>query len=1142
MAELCSQAVAELIRLDRQVSAGPDGVRYAGVDPNDGASVVVERLFLAKRAPGRWPKLNHRIRLAAQLEAPGLAPFRGFQGDGDDPYLVIRAPSSTLAERLIEGIEHQRAIAYVVSLAQALDAGHRLNLVHGHLCPSRVPLDADGEIALELFGTRTGDPRPLDAIDRPCLEPDGAGPESDVYSLAALAVALLTGEAHDTTSGELPTSIRDSSSRLDALLTEMLLPDPMARPSMAEVAERLQRSEATEALSRPEPVAKAGAGRLEPDIVLGRYRLEETIGEGAMGKVFRARDIASAEPVALKVIHPHCAEDSAALQRFYREARLLAELDNPHIARFIEVNEDRGAHFLAMELVLGTSVEERLKTSGPLDEAQALAVVRDVATALADVHDIGAVHRDVKPSNILLVPRQDGVDVAKLCDFGIARSNDPGDGELTRVGMAVGTPHYMSPEQCTGDTVGPATDVYALGITLFKMLVGRVPFNATATQAIVAKHLTEPVPDIANLRPDLSEATMHLVYRMLEKDIGLRIADARSLLEAIEQTRGTGPTNIAAHPKVPEEGSNVQRYAFCWQLSSPPEALWPHVSNTERLNRAIGLGAVEYERDLQSDEVATFGHLTVSGMALDWREHAYEWVAPRRLGILREFSAGPFVWMRSSVELVPNSGGTELHHVIDVVPRGVLGRAATAMEVGYRARRNLERVYQRIDRICSLEDDTLRDPFQETGALDQARRARLDEGRRRLLAAGARDDAVELLCRHLAEGADQDVARIRPRALARRFGVEDEAFAEACMRATQHGLLEMLWDVICPRCQIPSNIAESLAALRAHDRCEACDLSFDLDFGRSVEVFFRAHPAIRTSELGVYCIGGPGHTPHVLAQVRLAPGERFEVELGLDPGHYRVAVRTHPMTWPFVVEEGAPLSQWELDIGRSAATTSARQLAKGRQRLVLNNALGREVVARVEKSSGRQHALTAAEMACSSLFRELFPGEILGPGQLIGVGWVTLLLVELADAWQPGRDESEVFGALNGLKERASEVARRDAGSVIKLHGDGVLLAFDDPLGAVRAGMTLVDEADGERLCAAAHGGSAMATTINARLDYFGRVVRELDTLCRAADPGVFAIAESLHSDPGATLLLADRVSDAPVVNAHGVVGLLVRP
>ncbi|HHH27234.1 MAG TPA: hypothetical protein ENK57_02640, partial [Polyangiaceae bacterium] len=589
-AELCSAAVTELIRLDRQVCAGPDGVRYAGVDPNDDTPVIVERLFLAQRAPGRWPKLSHRIRLAAQLQAPGLAPFRGFQGEGDDPYLVLAAPTSTLADRLLEGIDHDRAIAYVISLAQALDAGHRLNLVHGHLCPSHVPLNAEGGIALELFGTRCGDPRPLDAIDRPCLDREHTGPEADVYSLAALTVALLTGEAHDTTSEELPTSIRDSSSRLDALLTEMLARDPLARPSMAEVAERLQRAESTQAISAPKP--STGDQRVQPDVILGRYRLEETIGEGAMGKVFRARDIASAEPVALKVIHPHCAEDTAALQRFYREARLLAELDNPHIARFIEVNEDRGAHFLAMELVLGTSLDQRLKDDGPLSEPRALAVVRDVATALADVHDIGAVHRDVKPANILLVPQETGEDVAKLCDFGIARSNDPTDDELTEVGMALGTPHYMSPEQCTGDPIGPATDIYALGISLFKMLVGRVPFNATATQAIVAKHLTEPVPDIAQLRPDLSEATMLLVHRMLEKSPALRIPDARALLEAVEETRGTGPTNIAAHPKVPEQGSNVQRYAFRWQLSSPPEALWPHVSNTERLNRAIGLGAV----------------------------------------------------------------------------------------------------------------------------------------------------------------------------------------------------------------------------------------------------------------------------------------------------------------------------------------------------------------------------------------------------------------------------------------------------------------------------------------------------------------------------------------------------------------------
>jgi eukaryotic-like serine/threonine-protein kinase len=1135
--------VTELIRLEKQLSAGPDGVRYYGVDPNDEAPVIVERLFLAHRVPERWASLNHRILVACQLQGRGLARLRGYQADGADPYLVTAAPRRTLHEALVEGVDWERALRHLGVLASALAGAHRLGLVHRRLCPSHIDLDDDGEVALNVFGVRTSPAQAIDPIDQACFDFDHPGPEGDVYALAAVAVAVLTGEALNQ--DDLPNSIRDSSTRLESLLQEMLSADPTARPSMAEVAARLDRSESVTAVSRAGEVVRSvapPASGATPDQI-GRYRPEELLGEGGMGKVFRAVDIADGTVVALKMLHQKWTEDPEAVARFYREARLLAELDNPHIARFIEVNEDRGIHFLVMEFVEGDSLEGRLKQAGPLDEAEALSIVRDIGTALADVHDLGAVHRDVKPANILMVARPEQDELAKLCDFGVARSVEPTDEELTSVGMAVGTPHYMSPEQCVGQDVGPATDVYALGITLFKMLTGSVPFNASDARAIIFKHIGEPVPDTRDKRPDVSETTQKLIERMLEKRQEDRIPDARALLEKLDEVRHGGPTDIELHPVLPETGEAVRSYDFHWDLRSSPERLWPHVSNTERLNRAIGLEAVSYSRDYDQDDVATYGRVKVSGMLLDWREYAYEWVAPKRMGILRDFSAGPFQWMRSTVVLEPLAEGTRLHHRIDVLPRGVLGRAATAMEIGFKARRNLEQVYQRIDAFCTAESGSqaLTDPFESPAALERVRAQRVVTARDQICNRGVDPIVVDELCRHVGQASPQEAARIRPRAFARERNLDDGEVLLACLHATHEGLLELLWDVICPRCQIPSNIVESLAQLRDHDRCEACAMDFELDFGRSVEVIFRVHPSIRDSELGVYCIGGPGHTPHVLVQVRLAPGERFETNLELAEGNYRVAGRRVATTFGFSVEEGAPLTAWEVDLGRGEAPRANRVLGSRYQHIVLNNATDREVVARIEKRSGRQDAATAAEVACMPLFRELFPRQVVAPGQLIGVGRVTLLLVELVNAWQT-RAEVEVFGALNELKERAGAVAEKEAGSVVKLHGDGVLIAFDEPLGAIRTGLALLREDEDNHLCAAAHSGSAMATSINDRLDYFGRVVRELDTLGRAADAGHFAIAESLHADPGAAAVLGRERQNAPVVNAHGVVAILVRP
>ncbi|MCA9625460.1 MAG: protein kinase, partial [Myxococcales bacterium] len=921
-------------------------------------------------------------------------------------------------------------------------------------------------------------------------------------------------------------TLRAARPALDAdvvsLIGEMVRGDALARPTMREVAARL-RGDRASAPPKTEALPQQ----------IGRYRIEGVIGRGAMGVVYRARDVVSGEVVALKTLHPHCNQDTV-ISRFYREARLLAQLDNPHIARFVEVNQDGGAHFLAMEYVEGSHLGEHLaKAGGPLEMDEALGITREIAVALADVHDLGAVHRDVKPANILLLERG-GRRIAKLCDFGIAAAEAEPD--LTREGLAIGTPHFMAPEQIQGGSVGPAADVYSLGITLYLMLAGKLPFDGPDSRAIAFKHLAEPPPDLRAMAPGVDPPVVRLVERMVDKLPEGRPSDARALVAELDALKRGAVRDISDHP-LPGEGETVIKYDYHWELESSPEALWPYVSNTERLNRAIGLGAPSYERRNEEGRVVTDAHLELSGLSLDWREHPYEWVAPRRLGILREFSAGPFVWMRSHVELRPRGTGTLLEHFIDVMPRGVLGRAATAMEVGYKAKRNLGRVYKRIDAHCQQQSGEL-DPFEEVPVVGGAARVRLEEGRQRLLDANLDEQVVDRLFHHLTAASPQDVARIRPRALARGAGLDEDEMLRACLHATAAGLCTMLWDVICPRCQIPSNIVESLAAIVDHEHCATCALDFEVDFGRSVELIFRAHPAIRKSELGVFCIGGPGHTPHVFAQVRLAPGERFAVELQLPLGHYRIAVRHVTTTWGFSVALDEPLDNWELSLVADEAPRP-RVLSHRLQRLVLHNPGQQEILARVEQIAARDEAMTAAEVAFLPLFRDMFPRQVTAPGQLIGVGQVTLALVELANPWRPERKELAVFGDLISLRERLEALAGPLGGRLVKLQGDGLLFAFDEPGAGLDFAWLAVEE-EGTR-CGAVHRGPAMATSLDGRLDYFGRLVGELATLVRAANAGELAVAESLHADPAAFRRLQAH-QDAPLINAHGVMALLLRP
>src|SRR5439155_7967857 len=141
----------------------------------------------------------------------------------------------------------------------------------------------------------------------------------------------------------------------------------------------------------------------------------------------------------------------------------------------------------------------------------------------------------------------------------------------------------------------------------------------------------------------------------------------------------------------------------------------------------------------------------------------------------------------------------------------------------------------------------------------------------------------------------------RPLVLARRLGVDAEAMVSACLHGAREGLLVLLWDILCPVCRIPSEVQDTLRALREHGSCEACNLDFDLDFANSVEMIFRAHPEIRDTEVGTYCIGGPVHSPHVVAQVRISPTERIELELGLTEGAYRLRGPQLPHAFDFRV-------------------------------------------------------------------------------------------------------------------------------------------------------------------------------------------------------------------------------------------------
>ncbi len=278
---------------------------------------------------------------------------------------------------------------------------------------------------------------------------------------------------------------------------------------------------------RPEKIAKGE--------VLGGFRVIRTLGEGGMGTVYLAEQVRLQREVALKVLHPKLVKRNREfVGRFLREAALAAKLNHANVIQVIDAGQEEGLYFLAMEKVEGWSVHHLLKEGGALPEAVALEIARQTALALEAARAVQLIHRDIKPDNLILT--REGV--VKVADFGLAK-NTAAASNLTRAGILMGTPAYLSPEQVQGGEADHRSDLYALGISLYEMAIGSKPFRAETVMALLMKHVMDPLPDPREVNPTLSDAFMDLLHACTAKDPARRFPTARALIQAIEtQTPG----------------------------------------------------------------------------------------------------------------------------------------------------------------------------------------------------------------------------------------------------------------------------------------------------------------------------------------------------------------------------------------------------------------------------------------------------------------------------------------------------------------------------------------------------------------------------------------------------------------------------
>ena len=263
---------------------------------------------------------------------------------------------------------------------------------------------------------------------------------------------------------------------------------------------------------------------------IGPYEIKEILGKGGMGTVYRAVDPTVNREVALKVINPELSQNTLLMKRFKNEAIAMARLCHPNIVVLYNFFSEANLNYIVMEYVRGKSLSQMIRDGGDLSWERVLPIFRQILNAIDHAHSQGIIHRDIKPSNFLL--QHDGT--VKVTDFGVAKVF--GGEELTRAGSTLGTSHYMSPEQILGQPIGTSSDIYSLGITLFEMMTGRVPFSGNSDFEIQRGHLEVLPPSPRQFNPNVPKEVESAILKSLEKKPEKRFSSARHFLQALPET------------------------------------------------------------------------------------------------------------------------------------------------------------------------------------------------------------------------------------------------------------------------------------------------------------------------------------------------------------------------------------------------------------------------------------------------------------------------------------------------------------------------------------------------------------------------------------------------------------------------------
>jgi adenylate cyclase len=589
--------------------------------------------------------------------------------------------------------------------------------------------------------------------------------------------------------------------------------------------------------------------------------------------------------------------------------------------------------------------------------------------------------------------------------------------------------------------------------------------------------------------------------------------------------------------------AGVVRLESQFVFSFPRETVWPALSKTDWLNRSLGLPPVHYQlQPLPDGGSLVSGSASAGGLKLRWREFPFEWLEPEYYRVRRVFEGGPFREMRGGLELkaLPEDRCQAVFHA-EWVSRGPIGTSLARLVLGPKSRRGIQRLMAHTEAFLANRRQVVFPGLPAQPVNENA----LQRGLKKLAQSGPPADLIGRLETFLRESPDVELTHIRPLALARRWEADQWWVLGLCLRATRCGLLNLSWEVLCPNCRSSRQPpASSLWQIRSGAHCDVCEIQYDAEFDKSVELKFAVNPEVRPADGQTFCLAGPGGKPHVLSQILLEAGAEIickwpssKLPLRLQSPQVAASLSVSSTDLPAPPQRLLITCQKDrFVLSIEPGTTSAAEVRMANPRPCA-------VLVSWHELAWSEDILTAARVTNWQEFRDLFADEVISPNEHVTVGSQVVLFTDLrgSTALYHIMGDASAYKLVRNHFALLTKVIAARHGAVVKTIGDAVMATFsrvEDALEAVRQGFEQLPAANPGLaaplvLKASLHVGPCLAVNANDKLDYFGTAVNLAARMVECCQGGDLTVSDEVFQRPETARFLQGRKPGPELAQIH---------